>query len=152
MTLDQFIRVNAIRPADAIIMRKKFFGMVDHYVIYLGQDVDHGQHIFVANYTKGVCIIENVELAKFLIFLVPSNIDRFYGDEFERENAIRRAISKIGKKAYNYLENNCEHFKNWVHRGEHKSEQADNFKTGLAIGVGTVAVVGLLALIFGRRN
>ena len=146
MTINQFIRRYAIQPADAVIMKKKLFGMVDHYVIYLG--VYNHQHTFVANYIKGVKVIANHELNQFLQYLAPTNIDRFPGPEYDRQNAVKRAISRINEKAYDYLANNCEHFKNWVHKGEHRSEQVENFKKGATAILVTIAVVGLLAAIF----
>lgn len=150
MTINQFIHTYAIKPADAIVMKKKLFGMVDHYVIYLG--VYDRQHTFVANYTKGVRRISNHELDQFLSYLQPTDIDRFPGPEYQRPNAVQRALSRVGERAYDYLANNCEHFKNWVHRGVHRSEQAENFKDGAKVVLGTVAVVGLLAAIFNNRN
>lgn len=146
MTINQFINRYNIRPADAVIMRKKLFGMVDHYVIYLG--VHNNQHIFVANYTKGVQVISTDELNKFLQYLSPTDIDRFPGHEENRQYAVERAISRINEKAYDYFDNNCEHFKNWVHTGKHVSVQAENFKQGAKMALGTVAVVGLLSAFF----
>ena len=150
MTMHEFIRTYAIRPADAIIMKKKLFGMADHYVIYMG--VHNNQHKFVANYTKGVKIISNQDMNQFLQYLVPKDIDRFPGTERQRVHALKRARSRIGERAYDYLSNNCEHFKNWVHRGVHKSQQVENAKAGLAVGLGAVAVVGLLAMIFNKDD
>lgn len=146
MTIDEFISSCEIRPADAIVMQKKLFGMVDHFVVYLG--IDNGHHIFVANYTQGVRIIENQQILKFLDYLVPTNIDRFYGSDNDRLLALERAWSRVGEKAYDYLSNNCEHFKNWVHKGVSKSKQADNFTQGVSTILGVVAVVGLLEAIF----
>ena len=143
MNINEFIRRYDIRPADAIIMKKKLYGMVDHYVIYIG--VRNNQHVFIANYTKGVRVIPVNELYFFLDNLVPTDIDRFKGNEYQRRSALQRALSRVGEKAYDYLENNCEHFKNWVHKGEHRSEQSENFKNG-AVVFGTIAVVGLIAL------
>lgn len=139
MNIHQFITQNGIQPADAIILRKKFFGMVDHFVIYLG--VHQNRHRFVANYTKGVRDISPSELNQFLQFLDPTKIEKCPGDENNRNKAVRRAISRIGEKAYSYVTNNCEHFKNYVHYGEHRSEQVNAVVTGAAVGIG----VGLLA-------
>lgn len=141
LTLNQFVNQNRLRPADSIIMRKKFFGMVDHYVIYLG--TINGRHRFVANYTQGVRVIPNSELVQFLSYLIPKQIEAFPGNEFQRRSAVQRAESRIGEKAYDYLANNCEHFKNWVHYGEHKSYQAEGAKTLF----GALAVVGIIAAI-----
>lgn len=149
MTLNQFITTYNIRPADSIVMKKKLFGMVDHYVIYLGLSNDR-KHIFVANYTKGVMVIPDHELREFLQILQPTKIDRFHGTESQRVAAVKRAVSRIGEKAYNYVTNNCEHFKNWVHKGEHKSTQVDNVMEGVAIGAGVAALAGLVSLIFSK--
>lgn len=143
MNINQFIAINNIRPADAIIMRKKFFDMVDHYVIYVG--VFGNRHRFVANYTKGIKDISPQELTKFLEYLDPTKVDRFPGQERGRSQAVQRAISRVGENAYNVLTNNCEHFKNWVHYGKSHSKQAENFTNGLSV----VAGIGFIAMAFG---
>lgn len=148
MTLNQFIVSNNIKPADSIVMRKKLFGMADHYVIYLG--MRGRRHVFVANYKNGVKEIPDHELREFLQILQPTKIEHFHGTESQRVAAVKRAISRIGERAYNYVTNNCEHFKNWVHRGEHKSTQVDNAIEGVAIGVGVAAIVGLVSTIFSK--
>lgn len=141
MTLSEFIHYNQLKPADAIMLNKKIFGMLDHYVIYLG--IHNNKHTFVANYNKGVDIIPDADLQHFLKILVPKQIHRLNGNARDRERAVQRGISKIGEKAYNLLNNNCEHFKNYVQYGISKSTQSDSFKStvgsvlifGLAIGV-----------------
>lgn len=140
MTLDQFIRINQILPADAIILNKKFFGMLDHYVIYLG--IDRGQHGFVANYTEGVKIIPNNELQQFLQVLLPTSIDRYPGPQHLRRNAVQRALSRVGEKAYTLFHNNCEHFKNWVHYGKEKSHQVEKIGKVLAMSGLTLTALG----------
>ena len=146
MTIHQYIFTYGLKPADAIVMKKKLFGMVDHYVIYLG--VYNNEHKFVANYSSGVQVISHFELRKFLQYLSPSKIERYPGPEHLRSNAVQRALSRINEKAYDYLGNNCEHFKNWVHRGVHKSEQVENLKEGAIFMLGTFAVAGFLDAIF----
>jgi hypothetical protein len=138
MKLSEFIKTYNIRPADAIIMQKKLFGMLDHYVIYMG--IMNGQHKFIANYKTGVDYIPERDLHEYLQKLVPIDIDRFTGNELQRKYAVNRALSRIGEKAYDLFYNNCEHFKNFVHYGKSKSKQVENFKTGLK-------VVGILALL-----
>lgn len=150
MTLDLFISSHNIRPADAIVMKKKLFGMVDHFVIYMG--IHEMKHVFVANYTKGVKVIPDHELQEFLQILEPTKIDRFPGPDSHRNAAVYRANSRIGERAYNYVTNNCEHFKNWVHHGEHKSTQVDNAMGGLALGLGAVALFGLLDALFSDKK
>ncbi len=144
MTLNQFIVSNNIKPADSIVMKKKLFGMLNHYVIYLG--ISDYKHVFIANYTKGVKIIPDNELQEFLQILQPIKIDRFPGPDSHRPAAVKRALSRVGERAYSYVSNNCEHFKNWVHRGEHKSTQVDN----AIVGVGAVALAGLISAIFSK--
>lgn len=141
MSLHQFISVNNLQPADAIILRKKFLGMVDHFAIYLGGTQ------FVANYRDGVKVIPYNEMVMFLQKLEPTQIDKFLGNEWDRANAIQRATSRVGERAYNYVANNCEHFKNWVHYGENFSSQVDNAgNTSLGIGI------GLVGLAYATRN
>lgn len=150
MTINQFINNNGIQPADAIVMRKKFFGMVDHYVIYLG--IYNGRHRFVANYTKGVRDITPRELDDFLNVLQPTKIDRFPGHDVHRSNAVERALSRVGEKQYNYLSNNCEHFKNWVHKGQHRSQQVESASKAAVAGLGVVAVGLLFSALFSNNK
>lgn len=152
MTIHQFIVQNNVRPADAIVLRKKFLGMVDHYVIYMG--IVDGRHLFVANYSPGVRVVSPSEMAKYLRFLVPSAVERFPGKTAAARNAaLRRARSRIGERDYRYFSNNCESFKNYVHYGENRSEQAENFKTGAkaagAVLLGGLLVAGLISALSG---
>jgi hypothetical protein len=132
MSINQYVQHHRLKPADAIVLNKKFFGMVDHFVIYLG--LIQFQHAFVANYIEGVRIISNEEIEKFLQTYVPVKVDRFPGRENQRGAALKRALSMIGQKAYNFFANNCEHFKNFVHYGLKKSTQVQK--------VGLVTVMG----------
>ena len=140
MTIHEFINHLRLKPADAVILQKKFFGMLDHYVIYLGL-VNYVPQ-FVANYMDGVRIIPNHEIAALLQMYVPTNVDRFPGPEHQRTSALQRAFSKIGERAYNLVANNCEHFKNFVHHGIEKSSQVDSIGKGLAVGGVVLAAVG----------
>lgn len=121
ITLNDFIRINNIQQVDAIVLRKKFLGMVDHYAIFLGYRSD--KPVFVANYRDGVREVSDNELNNILEIMNPKEIEHFQGNEIERAFALKRAMSRIGERAYSYIANNCEHFKNWVHNGEHRSEQ-----------------------------
>ncbi len=140
------INQNNLKPADAIVLRKKFMGMVDHFAIFLGYD-KRNQPIFVANYTKGVKQISESELNGFLEKLNPTHIERFEGNDKMRLLAVKRAVSRIGERAYDYFSNNCESFKNYVQKGVSYSKQAENFNksagnigiAGAAIGIGALA-------------
>jgi len=51
---------------------------------------------------------------------------------------VARAMSEIGKKKYNALFTNCEHFSTWCRYGTKSSRQASTFKaiaTGVFVGV-----------------
>lgn len=141
MTIQQFVIANDLKQADAIILKKKILGMVDHYALFLGYR--NNTPVFVANYRDGVKEVSTKELASILQTYQPEQIDRFPGSESERPLAVNRALSRIGERAYNYIANNCEHFKNWVHHGENRSEQvkaAGNVSIGLAAAAGVVAI------------
>ena len=141
MTLTKFVQINGLKPADAIILKKKILGMVDHYAIFLG--FRNNIPVFVANYREGVKEVATSEMSSLLKTFEPNSIIPFPGKENERPFAVRRALSRIGEKAYNYISNNCEHFKNWVHYGENYSEQVDtagNASLGIAAGLGIAAI------------
>jgi len=133
MNINQFITTNGLQPADAIVLRKKFMGMVDHFAIYLGNN-ESNQPEFVANFTKGIQIIPQKEIEEQLTKYVPERVEKFNGNYIQRRSAIERAFSKIGENNYGLFSNNCEHFKNWVHLGREVSEQVDKFGNLLTIG------------------
>jgi CRISPR/Cas system CMR-associated protein Cmr5 small subunit len=141
MTLREFTRRNGLRATDALVLRKRFIGMVDHYVLYMGHRAD--QPVFIANYKNGVKEISNEEIIEYLKTLEPVRIEKFNGTEQERKLAFNRALSRVGERAYNYFSNNCEHFKNWVHFGDKYSSQVD--KAG-NIGLGTGGALTLAGL------
>lgn len=133
--------MNGLRATDALVLRKRFIGMVDHYVLYMG---NRGNlPVFIANYKNGVKEISNEEIVNYLQTLEPIRIEKFKGSDQERKQAFKRAVSRVGERAYNYFANNCEHFKNWVHYGDKYSSQVDNAGNfGLGAG-GVLAVAGL---------
>ncbi|NOZ33940.1 MAG: hypothetical protein GXO80_01400 [Chlorobi bacterium] len=135
MYLNSFIKQNNLKQTDAIVLKKRFLGLVDHYVLFMGYRGN--QPVFVANYNDGVQEVPKSELDKYLKVLKPERIERFPGNESERKFAFKRAISRLGEKAYNYFGNNCGHFKNYVHIGENYSEQVDKVgNVGLIAGAG----------------
>jgi hypothetical protein len=140
MSIHHFIVSNGLKPADAIVLQKRFFGMVDHFVIYIGWI--NLQHAFVANYIEGVKIIPNQEIQKFLAEMEPTKIEKYPGEEYTRNEAIKRAMSQLGQKAYHYLANNCEHFKNFVHYGIKKSTQVQKAGAAIALGGLGIALIG----------
>lgn len=142
MNIDYFIRTYNIQPADAIVVKKEKFGILDHYVIYLGQDV-YGEHKFIANYSKGIKFLPYWEILMFLKNYVPVRINRFIGDFFQRQNAVQRALHRLNEKAYHLILNNCEHFSNWVQNGIPKSEQVEDVGKALAVVGAGISIVGM---------
>ncbi len=130
-TVDQIVNQNNLRPADVVVLRKKFYGMVDHFAIFLGWTAAR-RPVFAANYTKGTNYISDAELNTFLQTLEPERIERFVGTDLQRNQAVQRAMSKIGENNYSYFTNNCEHYKNFVQTGTPHSEQATSFGNRVA--------------------
>jgi len=141
---EHLVTTYQLQPADAVMLRKKFAGMFNHYAVYLGRDSETNQPLFAANYTRGVKIISEKELEEFLEILEPERIERFHGSWQDRLAAVGRAWKWLGKTGYNLIFNNCQHYKNFVQDGEAYSEQVDDIGTGLMIAVGATAIVGAL--------
>ncbi len=160
MIIDHFIQANNIRPADAIVVQKQKFGILDHYVIYLGVGSD-GEHKFIANYTSGIRFLSYLLIFDYLRSYVPIKLNRFVGDDNQRQWAVTRALSRLNENSYHLILNNCEHFKNYVHYGVEKSEQVEGLGKALTIGgIGLaaagaaskndrVAAVGLFSTVLG---
>jgi hypothetical protein len=129
-----------LRIIDAIVLKKRFIGMVDHYVLFGGHD-QHQRPVFVANYKNGVQVVPHDDMVKYLNMLEPEKIIYFQGNEHQRAAAIARAKSRIGERSYDYLANNCEHFVTWVHTGKHHSKQVADVGVGL-MAAGAVAAIG----------
>ncbi len=142
MNIEHFITAYNVKPADAIVVKKEKFGILDHYVIYLGRD-NFGEHKFIANYTKGIKFIEHWELIAFLQSYIPIRINKFVGDDFQRNAAVRRALQRLNEKDYNLILNNCEHFVNWVQKGIPKSEQVEDVCKTLAIAGAGLGLIGI---------
>lgn len=135
-----------LKPADAVVLNKKFFGMIDHYAIYLGSFGVVPQ--FVANFGgAGVKILEQHEVETWLKEYVPVKVDRFPGPDKKRPEALARAMSKIGQKAYSLVWNNCEHFKNFVHHGLPTSSQVTKVGGAMVVGGFGLGLIGI-----DRRN
>lgn len=142
MNINKFISQNQIKPADAILVRRLKFGLLKHYIIYLGFIEE--EHRFMANYTKGIKLIGSSELTTFLSIYEPTELNRFVGNETARQLALNRAWSRRGEREYNLLVNNCEHYMNYVHHGASSSQQVKDFGAGLLIG-GTAITLGGVA-------
>ncbi|CAA0180234.1 lecithin retinol acyltransferase family protein [Tenacibaculum maritimum] len=150
MNINDFVLKNNLQPADAVVLHKKFMGMVDHFVIYIGDEQNEPK--FVANFNKGIKILPNTEINEQLKKYIPKKIERYPGDYFGREEAVNRALSRLGEKAYGLFSNNCEHFKNWVHFGTQYSKQVDVAGTTLTAMGGVITAGGVLSSNKKSRN
>lgn len=136
--LDQFVSANNLQPADAIVVKKEPLRLLDHYIIYLGKH--YGEHLFIANYTRGTRILTQNELDKFSYEFTPKQIIRFTGNEIQRNSAVQRALSHRDQSSYHLILNNCQHFSTYVQTGKSSSSQTQAFgKSLIATGLITAA-------------
>jgi hypothetical protein len=103
-------------PADVIVAKKRngLGRILNHYVVYVGNET------FIGNLQDGVKVLSETELSDLLVDYEPVRIKPFEGTDFQRNQAINRAYHKLGQK-YSLLNFNCEHFANWVQKGEENS-------------------------------
>lgn len=141
MNISDFIQRNGIRTADVIISKKIGWNVFDHTISYLGQDSVTWKHLFIANMTNGVRILNETEVLQLLSEYRPEKLRRFSGTEDARNLAVRRALSKLGENNYHLIFNNCEHLTNYIQTGKSFSRQSRNFGAGAGIFL-------LLLLIF----
>lgn len=139
MRISEFIERYQIKPADAIAVKKNFVGLLNHYLVYLGEDA-WGQHVFMANYTKGTRVLTQGEISRFANHMHPVRVRRFSGSEYDRELAVDRALELRNQDSYHLILNNCEHFASYVQTGKASSAQTNAFGAGLtAAGIVTTA-------------
>jgi hypothetical protein len=135
--------MNKLRPGDAVELICPVVGFPKHYTVFMG--TRKGSPEFIANMTEGVRLVRDQELQNFLVKYEVTKIERFEGNDFDRKSVVRKALSRLGEKAYSFVFNNCEHFKNWVLYGEPKSHQVAKISTFVALtGVGFL-VAGLIS-------
>jgi len=129
----RFLAEYQIMPADGIVARKRGLNLLDHYIVYLG--VENEINFFITNLEKeGVKVIDEYEVIDLLNRFQPINILKFTGNEYERKNAVNRALSQIGKP-YSLISNNCEHLSNYIQSGSRKSSQIGFFSSLLILGL-----------------
>lgn len=143
MTLTQFIRLNNLKAADAVELVCPQAGFPKHYAVYLG--TRNGFPEFIANISDGIQILTREKLSEFVKRYQVTNVERFNGNHYQRKNAVKRALDRIGEKAYNLVFNNCEHFKNWVLNGEGISRQVAAIGTGVATTGAALYLLGVIS-------
>jgi len=136
--IELFVKRNALEPADAIMVKKMPLKLVNHYIIYLG--INKGFHIFMANTSSGIKLYNYYDLMKNLKIFIPEKIEKFIGTYTERKEAVIRALSRANENSYNLILNNCEHLKNWIQKGKHKSYQVENVGK-MAVGIGSTIAI-----------
>ena len=140
--LRDFISTNGLQEADVIFAKKRGWGVFDHFIIYMGKRF--GQYSFIANDAKGgVRWYNEFELIDLVKDFEPVRIRKFNGNHWERQNALVRANTELGK-SYSLTDFNCEHLANYVQYGVRESKQVQNWRTGLGLAAGFL----LFAIIF----
>lgn len=140
-----FIKQHNLQPADAIVAKKVGYRILDHFIVYMGNE--NGQHLFMANsMDNGVRVYTEDEIPQLVTKFEPIKIRPFIGNSWERNGAIKRAVSQLGKP-YSLFGDNCEHFANYVQFGKKESPQVTGW-------IGASIFLVTLGLIFNevRRN
>ena len=117
-----------------IIGVNRYGGIFDHYGIY------NNKNSIIHFTSKDSDIGDNVVIeTTFNRFLRGSNnffvIPLYKGGGgysktlFSPEETVKRAMSKLGKKDYSFINNNCEHFAFWCKAGLSTSSQINNIVT-----------------------
>lgn len=117
-------------------------GLYQHYGIYAGGGkVIHYSDKF-GDFGNDICILES-DLQTFAagneinICTLPSSTVQYNG-----EQTVERARSRLGETEYNLIFNNCEHFAVWCKTGISDSSQVNNVLKGavcVAVGVAIAA-------------
>ena len=114
-----------VLPGDAVRSKRRIYW---HYGIYVGEI--NGKRMVFENTFHGVRLVslEDFSKGKECEFILYTGLTK-------RENIITRANSILGKKKYNLLKNNCEHFVNWCQEGKAESSQV---RTGIKISAAAI--------------
>lgn len=129
------IQQNYIKPGDGLVRSKSFFGLIDHYGLYVGQSMVIENHPL-----HGVRLIT---LAEFFQGRQLLRVKRFPGNEWSRRSAVDKAYKMVGTR-YDVFDFNCEHFVNHIHELGVKSSQADAVK-GLIFGLLAIGFVAAIS-------
>lgn len=136
------IKKHRLRPADVVVVKKAIFGLLDHYMVFMGND-RNGNPWFMANMEEGVKWVSPEKLNSYEGSFKIDRIRRFKGSQAARQKAISRAENLEGKR-YSAWRFNCEHFANYVQEAKAYSQQASNARNiggGLALGLLAVALI-----------
>ncbi|WP_305981972.1 lecithin retinol acyltransferase family protein [Roseivirga thermotolerans] len=133
-----FIKQHSLQPADGIIAKKVGYGILDHYIVYIGYE--SGQHIFMANsMDNGVRYYTEDQIPELIKRFEPTKIRPFSGNGWERSAAVARAKNQLGRK-YSLVGDNCEHFANYVQLGRKESPQVTGW-IGAGLFLATLSLI-----------
>lgn len=138
--MNKIIKQFGLLPGDRIIVPKSGLRIIQHHVLYLGQN-HHGVDLIAENKVGfGVRLLTADVFFKGVIEI--TRIKKFPGNNFQRKIAVQRALHKMGKP-YHLIDYNCQHFANEIQYGKIESDQVNDFFTGLKIAVGILLLFGL---------
>jgi Lecithin retinol acyltransferase len=118
-----------------------------HHGIYVGD----GKVVHYAGLACGLHRgpVEEVPLDRFAHGR-PVWVKSHAASNFECQDVIERARSRVGENCYQLLTNNCEHFCEWCLRGEPRSYQVEALLARLRVLHATVRFVTQSVLALGR--
>ncbi len=107
----------SLQPGDILVRNKSIFGIIDHYGLYVGNNMVIDNHP-----ERGV---SQMSLRSFLNGRSLEKIKRYSGGWFGRQQVVNRAYALIGKP-YHLTKYNCEHLVNEAWGAGRKSQQVAN--------------------------
>lgn len=126
-----------LKPGDRIVVPKSGLRIVQHHALYLGRNYQGLDLIAENKIGFGVRLVAVGEFLKDVIEI--TRIERFKGTNYERKQAVQKALQKTGQP-YHLINYNCQHFANEIQYGKVESDQATNAIIALA----AIFFIGLL--------
>jgi|SRR5690606_15482714 len=121
--------LNTLQPADRLVIPKSALNLVQHHAIYLGKD-NNGNRMYIENAIgRGVQVVNEAYLFRGGYEI--TRVERFTGNQHQRNAAVQLAMQLIGKQ-YDLLGFNCEHYANTV---QHKKSYSNQVGVGLGLGL-----------------
>jgi hypothetical protein len=133
-----FARRLNLQPGDRIIVPLFPTEVTQHHAVYLGINNFEQEIIAENDATEGVRLATSAGFFKQHPKI--TRIDKFQGNEFQRQLVIDKAISLLGTQ-YDLFSYNCEHYANHILHGRPQSQQVRNFWGLCAIGFFTWLLV-----------
>lgn len=126
-----------LKPGDRLVLPKSELGIVQHHVIFIGNDA-YGNRQYIENYIgRGVQVVAESYLFRDGYHV--TRIEPFIGNDFQRNAAVTRAKQLIGTQ-YDLMNFNCEHYANVVQFNRTYSKQVGN---GILAALALVVGIGL---------